>query len=306
MTLDAVTQTSLVRGLQTGYDPLSYTKQSDRPVSTKKTRSKKQEKTDTVNPASQPDITAEYSIDELAREGETTVRNVRAYQDRGILPPPERRGRKGIYTDVHLRLLKLIGQLLDRGYTINNIGELLEAMEKGHDISQLMGLGDAIASPWTGEIPNYFTISELSKLFKVKITLKNLGVINQAVKLGILEREGPRFRAASPKLIHVASELVHIGIPLEDLLDILRMMRGNVQRVADELVMRIVPIFDRYDDELPPPEEVPKLADIVWRLRPLAETAMTIEAMQAVERAANKYLGDRLAYMLEHMNQSDD
>lgn len=244
---------------------------------------------------------AEYSIDELARIAGTTVRNVRAYQDRGILPPPERRGRKGIYTDIHLELLRVIGQLLDRGYTIANIGELLKAVEQGHDLQQLIGLETAIAGPWTGELPNYFTIGELSDLFKMKLTPTNLGVLEEAVKLGIMEREGLRFRAHNPRLLHVAAELTELGIPLEDLLDILRMMRGNVQRVADELVKRIVPIFDKYGDALPPPEDVPELADIVWRLRPLAETAMNIEAMRAIEKAANKYLGDRIAHVLEHM-----
>lgn len=247
----------------------------------------------------------EYSIDELSRIAGTTVRNVRAYQDRGVLPPPERRGRKGIYTDVHLELLKVIGHLLDRGYTLSNIGELLAAVEQGHDLTQLMGLEAAITSPWTGEIPKYFTISQLSKLFGIKITLTNLGALEQATKLGILEREGTRFRAASPRLLHVASELSKMGIPLEDLLEILRMMRGNVQRVADELVKRIVPVFDRYGDELPPPEDVPELADLVWRLRPLAEAAMNIEAMMAIEKATNKFLGDRVAHVLDGIKKPE-
>ncbi|MBM2600552.1 MerR family DNA-binding transcriptional regulator, partial [Pseudomonas sp. BDPW] len=31
----------------------------------------------------------------MARAAGSSVRNVRAYQDRGLLPPPERRGRVG-------------------------------------------------------------------------------------------------------------------------------------------------------------------------------------------------------------------
>ena len=31
---------------------------------------------------------AEYRIDDLARAAGTTARNVRAYQERGLLPPP--------------------------------------------------------------------------------------------------------------------------------------------------------------------------------------------------------------------------
>ncbi|MDT7598572.1 MAG: hypothetical protein QOK26_649, partial [Pseudonocardiales bacterium] len=42
---------------------------------------------------------AEYRIDELARFAGTTSRNVRAYQERGLLPPPRKEGRVGIYTE---------------------------------------------------------------------------------------------------------------------------------------------------------------------------------------------------------------
>ena len=48
--------------------------------------------------------TNEYRIDDLARVAGTTTRNVRGYQDRGLLPRPVRRGRIAIYTDLHLDL----------------------------------------------------------------------------------------------------------------------------------------------------------------------------------------------------------
>ena len=40
----------------------------------------------------------EYRIDELAAAAETSVRNVRVYQERGLLAPPRRVGRTGVYT----------------------------------------------------------------------------------------------------------------------------------------------------------------------------------------------------------------
>lgn len=82
----------------------------------------------------------EYSVDELARAAGSSVRNVRAYQDRGLLPPPERRGRVGVYFDSHLKRLRLINQLLERGYSSANIKELLEAWEQGRDLDHVLGL----------------------------------------------------------------------------------------------------------------------------------------------------------------------
>ena len=41
------------------------------------------------------------TIDELARRVDMTARNIREWQTNGLLQPPERRGRVGIYTDDH-------------------------------------------------------------------------------------------------------------------------------------------------------------------------------------------------------------
>ena len=54
------------------------------------------------------------TIDELARAAGTTSRNVRAHQSRGLLPPPEIRGRIGYYDQDHVTRLKLIAHLQQR------------------------------------------------------------------------------------------------------------------------------------------------------------------------------------------------
>ena len=89
----------------------------------------------------------EYRIDDLAREGGTTVRNVRVYQDRGLLPPPRRQGRTGWYSEAHLARLQLITRLLERGYTFATIGELLAASERYLRVEDVLGLGDVLSQP---------------------------------------------------------------------------------------------------------------------------------------------------------------
>ena len=43
----------------------------------------------------------DYRAEELAIKAGTTVRNLRAYRDHGLLEPPERRGRYAVYNDSH-------------------------------------------------------------------------------------------------------------------------------------------------------------------------------------------------------------
>src|SRR4051812_30105066 len=129
---------------------------------------------------------AEYRIDELAQAAGMTVRNVRVYQDRGLLPPPRREGRVGLYSEAHLARLRLIGGLLDRGYGFTHIAELIQAWERGHDVADLLGLEQVLTSPWTDEIPGYVTAAELLEMYGAESTPETIA---RGVELGLLEPE---------------------------------------------------------------------------------------------------------------------
>jgi len=253
-----------------------------------------------ISPKTTP-LPKEFTVDELARAGKSTVRNVRAYQDRGLLDPPERRGRAGVYTEAHLSRLRIIGDLLGRGYSLASIGELFTALESGHDIAKLMGLEQAVTSPWTDETPQQFSVLEISKMFGG--TLNPMWLV-RATELGLLQVDGAGFRAPSPKLLYAGSQLVKAGIPLDEMLDVVKVLRTNVEQVSEAMVRLVEKhVFDRYGKGLPPPEEMPKLAEIVWQFRPLVEMAVNAELARAMETAANKHLGDRLSHVLEQLRK---
>lgn len=267
-----------------------------------------------LSPFSQPDTARrssaealapsarEYTIDELAREGGTTVRNVRAYQDRGIIPPPERRGRSGVYHAEHLSRLRIIGQLLARGYTLSSIGELIEALDQGHNLAQVIGIESAVASPWTDEQPATYSLPDLVKLFDGNFDPRVLATV---VDLEILRQQGGKFVAPSPKMILAAAELVKIGIPLADMLDVVSQLRANVERAAEAMVQLIDKhLLVKYGDGLPPPQESAEIGDLIWRLRPLVEMAVHAEVSRAMQRAATQHLGDRLSHVLEQFERA--
>src|SRR4051812_21360790 len=96
---------------------------------------------------------AELRVDDLARAAGTTARNVRLYQERGLLPPPRLVGRVGWYGEAHLARLRLITRLLDRGYSLGNIAELLSTWEAGRDIGSVLGVEQVLTVPWNDEAP---------------------------------------------------------------------------------------------------------------------------------------------------------
>lgn len=241
----------------------------------------------------------ELTVDELARRAGVTVRNVRAYQDKGLIPPPTRRGRVGIYTELHLLRLRLIKRLLERGYNLANIRELLAAFDQGQGVADFVGIEGALSSPWSTEVPGYVTLDEVMKSFGA--TSPN--ALAKAIELGMLEPEGDRFRVPSPRVYHAGEELVRAGIPLEAVLEQAAALREDIEHVAAgfaELVAQHLFDAPYGSRHLPPPGEMPRLAAIITRLRPLAEQVVTAELSRALEQAVHDALGDRLARVLDH------
>ncbi len=235
----------------------------------------------------------EYTIDELAQAADVTVRNIRAYQTRDLLPTPRREGRRNVYGDAHLARLRLISSLLDRGFTLSNIGDVLEAFDRGGDMADLLGLEAAITSPWSAELPTHLSALELRAMFGGEVRPSR---IRRAVQMGLLKPDGLGFQVPSPRLLHVGADLVKAGIPLDVLLDHIAELREDMERVARRYVHLIErEIFDTFgEDTLPPPEAQGRLTELIQRVRPMARTVVEVELSGALERAIRQVLGDRL------------
>src|SRR5918998_2570272 len=67
----------------------------------------------------------EMTVEQLAQETGMTVRNIRAHQSRGLLPPPAVRARTGYYGADHLARLRLIQELQGNGYNLAAIKDLV-------------------------------------------------------------------------------------------------------------------------------------------------------------------------------------
>ncbi|MDS1272566.1 MerR family transcriptional regulator [Lipingzhangella sp. LS1_29] len=248
---------------------------------------------------------AEYRIDELARLAGTTVRNVRVYQDRGLLAPPRREGRVGIYSEAHLVRLRMIGHLLQRGYTFANIAELVEAWERGGDLNDVLGLESVIGDPWTDEVPSHIDVAGLQELYGDEVTPENTA---RAIRLGLLEEDGDRFRVPSPRLLHAGAELVSAGMSLATVLDIAERLGRQVDTLAADLVGTVSEhiLTKHAPNGMISGEDVPAAAELVRRLRPLAQQAVDAMLAKSMARHLDEVMGAHFAEVMELLRAEQD
>ena len=207
----------------------------------------------------------EYRTEELAGQAGITVRTLRFYRERGLLPPPRREGRIAWYDDHHLARLRTIAALLERGHTLTGIAELADALDQGRDVADLVGGGGP-----TEEEPIRLTPEELAARFEGQVTPENLAA---ALDLGYLGTDGDEIVHISRRLLDVSSTLVREGIPLAEVLAVGARVREHADALADlftDLVLR-----HTGEETLP-------------RLRPLARSVVEAELSLALDRRLHK------------------
>ncbi|MDR6977057.1 DNA-binding transcriptional MerR regulator [Streptomyces sp. 3330] len=234
-----------------------------------------------------------YRIETLAHLTGATVRTIRAYQDRGLLPRPERQGRANHYSDTHRTRLQQIADLLDRGYTLASIKELLHAHDTGRGLGGVLGLVAEVDGPWTDEEPSRVSRADLTARFG---GTADDGAIADAVALGVLEPvpgDEDVFLVPSPQELAVAVELHGAGVPLAAITSQLRELRSQVEQIAARfLEFTTEHVFARYLDGAHPPTDADaaEAASLVRRLRPLARQTVDAELARAMRLFAGHHL----------------
>jgi DNA-binding transcriptional MerR regulator len=239
---------------------------------------------------------AEYRIEDLAHRSGATVRTIRAYQDRGLLPRPERRGRSNVYGPAHLDRLHQISDLLDRGYTLASIKELLEAWDTGRGLGGVLGLVAEVQGPWTDEEVARISRAELERRFG---GVPDENALAEAVALGVLEPvpgNEDEFLVPSPQELAVAAELHAAGVPLTAISGHLKEVRQQVEHIASRfLEFTTEHVFARFLEHGPPTDaDATEAAALVRRLRPLAQQTIDAELARAMRTFATRHLRQHL------------
>ena len=229
--------------------------------------------------------TKRLTIDELAHRTEVSSRNIRYYQTRGLLPPPEVEGRTGFYDQRHVERLELIGELQSEGLNLQAIGWLLGGAGTV-DAKELRKLKRALLDEWVEEQPVDVPLDEALTGFGDVDPDGEQGA--RAVQLGLLgQSDDPtKARIRLPSVLAAGRELSEMGATIDRQLDVLEVMREHASAIAgvyadmfDEVVL------EAWDARGRPEDEWSEIRQALERIRPLAGEALLAVFHQVMAEA---------------------
>jgi DNA-binding transcriptional MerR regulator len=214
----------------------------------------------------------DMTIDELAREVGLSVRNLRSHQARGLLPPPEVRGRVGYYGPEHVERVRLILELQGEGMKLEGIKRLLDESEgRGAGILRVKHAADAFEEAEGSEV---VSVAELGERFGVGEDA--LKLIDKAVKLGLLvPLGGDLYEVPSPSLLGAAESVVARGISLPNAIELVEALQRQSRSVSEKFVKLFLDdVWKPFVDAGMPDAQWAEVAESMDELRPLAAQAL--------------------------------
>ncbi|MGW5642324.1 MerR family transcriptional regulator [Saccharopolyspora sp. NPDC003752] len=231
----------------------------------------------------------ELTIDELAARAGVTVRTVRFYSSRGLLPPPRLRGRLGLYGGDHLARLDLIRELQALGFTLSAIERHLERIPADASPDEL-ALQRALIAPWTDDHAEDLERHELDRRAGRHLDDR---LVEQLIELGMLQRipDSTRLRLPSSAMLGVGLQILDLDLPLEMLLQAKGIVEQHTAQIATELrELFAANVLRPYVERGRPEDERERVRAATDQLRPL-----TIQVLvNGFQRAVNDVIRDHV------------
>ncbi|MFI9403304.1 MerR family transcriptional regulator [Nocardia sp. NPDC052316] len=220
---------------------------------------------------------AELTISDLAERSGMTVRTLRDYNERGLLPPPKMKGRTGFYGPEHLDRIRIVERLVERGITLNGVRGLLEAWDRGQDLADVLGVATAAGPPPPPDAPPDGRIAAADLADRFATVADGLA---RSVSAGLYEPvDSGTYRVAEPALVEIFEQLLDAGLSTERALDEVEQLRLDCDHIArqftDIFVRTAVRQFQRSNRADSDAEAFAAQLDSV-RARPAAITATVV------------------------------
>jgi DNA-binding transcriptional MerR regulator len=218
------------------------------------------------------------TLQRLTERVGVSVRNIRFYTTRGLLPAPIRRGRSGYYSAEHVVRLELVRELQAHGFTLSAI-EKYVARIPADASPETIALHRTLLTPWMAELPETISRRELVRRAGRPLTDDDLDTLNA---LGIVfpTKQG-KYQVALAHL-SVGVALLDLGMPLDAALAAQDIFAAHGRQVADELTELFrTKVWPAYKEGVTSPEQ---LRRVVEKFKPVSVAAL----VTAYESAVNE------------------
>ncbi len=170
----------------------------------------------------------EMTIDQLAQRVSMSSRNIREWQRQGLLPPPTRRGRIGIYSDEHVARIRRVQQLHSEGFPLDLIRRMIDTGTGSE--SDIRHLAAEVLAPFSTAGPTTVSPAELDHRL-------GAGAAAHLAKLGLIaDADGDPVSVRDAEALDLIEGLTGVGVSLERLVATLVDVRGHQRSIADVIL----------------------------------------------------------------------
>lgn len=217
------------------------------------------------------------TLEGLTRRVGMSVRTVRFYTSKGLLPPPIRRGRSGYYTAEHVARLELVRELQSHGFTLAAIERYVAGIPADATPEDI-ALARTMLAPWQSDLPVEMDHQRLETKVGRPLSAEDIATLQA---LGVLRVRGSTYLVAHNQL-PIGARLLELGFPREVAVAAAAVYQEHGEQMAKELYQVI-------SDKLAPlygDQQSAHFREVMERLKPLSVGGLVTAYEAAVARAA--------------------
>lgn len=221
------------------------------------------------------------TVDELAARAGVTVRTVRFYGTRGLLPPPVIGPRRvGHYGQEHLSRLALIEELQHQGMTLAAIERYLQQLPEGlsaHDLA----IHRAVVASWAPDSAEEVSRAELERRAGRPLSAEDL---DRLVAMSVVrEAAAPGTYRVDLGLLRLGVQLLDVPIAHKTILAARTVLLKHTRAAAHELSLL-------FRDEVSERESVEAVKDLSAHMQPLVVQALLTTFQRSLKEELREWL----------------
>ena len=227
------------------------------------------------------------TLDELTARVGMSVRNVRFYTTKGLVPPPIRRGRSGYYSADHVARLELVRELQQHGFTLSAIERYVAGIPADATPEDI-ALHRTMLAPWQADAPAELSRAELDRRTGRTLSDDDLATL---AALGIAARTKRGRYEVSMSQLPVGLGLLDLGFPTDAALAAADVYAAHGRQVAEELYELFrTHVWPVYKEAGASPE---KIQEVVERLKPLSIASLVAAYEAAMDESKRARIAER-------------